>query len=139
MISYKKSIESYSDIIDLPYAKSKAHSHMTPLERAAQFAPFAALVGHSDEIKEEARVTSKEIILTEEETAQLNLMLLEIANSPKDKCYALTYFVPDEKKDGGSYVTKKGFIKKLDEFEEKIILSNGEEIKMKRLISIKSL
>lgn len=46
----------YGDIIDLPHWESPTHPRMSPRERAAQFAPYAALVGYGDLVKEEARL-----------------------------------------------------------------------------------
>ena len=45
----------YADIIDLPHHVSKRHPQMSMWNRAAQFAPFAALTGYEDAIKDTAK------------------------------------------------------------------------------------
>ena len=105
------------------------------MDRAAQFAPFAALTGHSDAIKETARLTMGKLILSEEEKLRLNEMLV-FALKNNDREFSFLYFSPDEKKQGGKYITSTGRVKKIDEETKSIVLSNKTEIKLDDIIEI---
>ena len=94
---------SYDDIINLPHPVSKNHPQMPLRDRAAQFAPFAALTGHDAAIKETARLTDERLELREEVIAQLNEKINIIRNNIGiEQNVSITYFIPDEKKAGGS-------------------------------------
>ena len=96
---------SYEDIINLPHPVSKNHPQMPLRDRAAQFAPFAALTGHDAAIKETARLTDERLELSEEVIAQLNEKINIIRNNIGiEQNVSITYFIPDAKKAGGSYV-----------------------------------
>ena len=96
----------YDDIIDLPHPTSRKHPRMSLHDRAAQFAPFAALTGHEAAIKETARLTDRKAELSDEMIAELNDQINIIRdNIGTDQIIAVTYFVPDEKKSGGEYMT----------------------------------
>ena len=100
---------SYEDIINLPHPVSKNHPQMSLRDRAAQFAPFAALTGHDAAIKEAVRLTDERLELSEEVIAQLNEKINIIRNNIGiEQNVSITYFVPDAKKAGGSYVTYSG-------------------------------
>jgi hypothetical protein len=118
--------EIYGDIINLPHHKSKKHPPMLMIDRAAQFAPFAALTGHADAIKEEGRYTSEFIQLTDEQKNELDEKLKFIIEN--DLTATITYFIPDDKKSGGEYVTQEGKIKKIKFDQREILLSNGGSI-----------
>lgn len=119
----------YDDIIDLPHHVSATRPQMSRLDRAAQFAPFAALTGYGAAIKEKARLTDERVELGEYELMELNAgihMLMErIDEHPQVE---ITYFKPDERKDGGAYLTVKSRAKRLNEYERFILLENGTEI-----------
>ena len=91
---------AYDDIIDLPHPTSVRHPRMPMADRAAQFSPFAALVGHGAAIRETARLTDRKIELTEEEKAVLDDKLCLLLDTGGEAVF--TYFLPDEKKDGGA-------------------------------------
>lgn len=117
-------VKRYADIIDLPYAKSKQH-RMSLSDRAAQFAPFAALSGYDDMIQEEARLTDSRIALSEEELDNLNEQLLKIVSAlsnGKHPIISVCYFQPDNIKDGGSYVTITGRVINLNRVEQTLTL-----------------
>ena len=106
-------MSEYDDIIDLPHPQSKTRRHMPISDRAAQFASFAALTGHSAAIRETARLTDRKLELSEDAAEELNRTLqrlIEIAN-PK---LSVTYFVPDERKQGGAYVTETVVLKRIE-------------------------
>jgi hypothetical protein len=110
---------------------------MSNLDRAAQFAPFAALTGHEEAVKETARLTVKKLELDEQAKQILNRKLRIIAERIEDMPRInIRYFVPDDKKEGGRYVTADGRAKKLDEFEKVLIMADGKEIPIEDIIEI---
>ena len=131
--------DKYSHIIDLPHHVSKVRPQMTMYQRAAQFAPFAALTGHSAAIRETARLTDKEIELSESECDILNQKIKELlAHLDEHPHASITYFIPDPHKEGGKYTTHSGTIKSWDEYEQKITFDDGTQIKTNEIIDIKS-
>lgn len=114
----------YEDIVNLPHHVSDTHAPMPMEKRAAQFAPFAALTGYEDAVEETARLTDEKIMLSETEIDELNRRIRD-AISEKRRI-TIRYFVPDEKKSGGSYETVSGRIKKTESGE--IVLENGLRI-----------
>lgn len=127
--------EKYADIIDLPHQKSVKRPHMPVEDRAAQFSPFAALIGYEDAVKETARLTDERIELDEYSKEELNRKLNEIKDD-LTKQVSITYFVPDERKEGGIYVTASGCIKKFKEQEMMIVMGDGTEIPIFEIIEI---
>ena len=127
----------YDDIINLPHHISKTHPRLSMEQRAAQFAPFAALTGYGDSIKETARLTDNRIELNEEEKENINIKLQElkskISTMPQ---VTITYFVPDVKKAGGEYITKMNRLKKIDEYKKTIILDDKTIIPINEVIEI---
>jgi len=128
--------EDYSDIINLPHHQSKTRPHMTNYNRAAQFAPFAALTGHSEAIDETARLTDSKIELDEYQKAELNDKLLLLVNSENKEDVFITYFVPDDKKSGGAYITKMGIVAKIREYEKDVVFEDGTEVPIDDIIAI---
>ncbi|SCZ81656.1 hypothetical protein [Pseudobutyrivibrio xylanivorans] len=115
----------YSDIIDMPHHQSKTHPHMSLYDRAAQFAPFAALTGYEDMVNEEARITDSEISIEDSVRDVISQKLNLISEAIKNGVYpsvSITYFVPDASKDGGKYITVNERIKKIDSVGNQIIL-----------------
>lgn len=132
-------VGKYDDIINLPHHVSKRYSQMSIKERAAQFAPFAALVGYEDAVEETARLTDKRIELDEEAKNILDMKLQMLKDQMKVQIYpnvTIMYFVPDLKKDGGKYIQISGVIKKVDEIRQLIILDDKTEIPINEVISI---
>ena len=125
---------TYDDIINLPHPTSARHPRMPIADRAAIFSPFAALVGHGAAIEETARLTDQRIELTEEEKALLDEKLRLLAET--GGVGAFTWFLPDERKDGGAYVTNLGTVKKIDPLEGRIILTNRTVIPIKDILEI---
>ena len=125
----------YDDIIDLPRPKSK-HEPMPMSDRAAQFSPFAALTGYGDAIDETARLTDHRIELSEEERAELDYkqQYLSTLDSPT---VTVTYFVPDERKSGGAYVTHTGVLKRVDEVERMVVFKDGLRVPLDEVMDIK--
>lgn len=119
----------YDDIIDLPHHVSKTHKHMSNLDRAAQFAPFAALSGHEDAIIETARRTNEKLILDESELELLDRKIQIIEENLESKqLIKIMYFQPDHKKNGGSYISIEGVVKKIDEIENLLVMDSLQKI-----------
>ncbi|HJI46997.1 MAG TPA: YolD-like family protein [Oscillospiraceae bacterium] len=128
----------YDDIINLPHHVSAKRPQMSRSARAAQFAPFAALVGLDDEMEETARLTDAKPELEEAEKEKINRVLLEIRNNPqKETAVKLTFFRPDGRKDGGAIITRPCTVRRIDEIERKLILSDRSEIEFDNILSIK--
>ena len=124
---------NYDDIIDLPHPTSERHPRMPMANRAAQFSPFAALTGYDDAVKETARLTDGKIDLTEEEKSILDAKLQRL--TPGESA-AITYFQPDAKKQGGSYVTASGEVKRIDSAACEIVLMDGRRIPIDNILEV---
>ena len=131
----------YDDIIDLPYKKSKRHAHMSMHDRAAQFAPFAALTGYAEAVEETARFTEAKIELAEDRIAEINEVLTKLKKTldkPLGKVEVeLDFFVQDKLKQGGKYLLYKGTVDKLDEHEKRLRLGTGIWINIEDIFDIK--
>lgn len=132
-------IEKYKNIINLPHHVSKKHPQMSLYERSAQFAPFSALTGYEDIIREEGRLTDNQIEINEEKRAildyKLNSLIKRIDEKPN---VYITYFVPDELKSGGKYITVNVQIKKIDLLEHVILAEDGTYIPASNIIDMQS-
>lgn len=127
----KKDIHNYDDIINMPRHISSKHPQMKIIDRAAQFAPFAALTGHKESINEASRITDSKKELDENQKEILNNKLNYILlNLDKLLEIKITYFQADLKKSGGKYVTVLASIKKIDEYSKVLVLNNGKKIKI---------
>lgn len=129
-------MNKYDDIICLPHHISKYYPRMSLEQRSAQFAPFDALEGYSDEVKETERLTSKRIILDEEAKEIINSKLNIIKNF-SDIEVTITYFVKDDKKEGGCYKNKNGYVKKIDIYNQVIVMLDNTKIPINEIIDIK--
>ena len=129
-------MSKYDDIISLPHHVSKYYPRMTLEQRSAQFAPYDALEGYSDGVRETERITDKKIILDEEKKEILNSKL-NIIKSSSDIEVTITYFVKDMKKDGGCYKNKTGFVKKIDIYNQQIVMTDNTKISINEIIDIK--
>jgi len=127
----------YEDIVNLPPHISKKHPQPTMLERAARFAPFAAITGYEEMVLEEARVTEERIELDEGTLAMLNEKLNIIHDSlDSEPVVQITYFEPDKKKSGGAYISVTGTVKRIDEYERLVIMSDGKKIRIDEIFGL---
>lgn len=127
----------YEDIINLPHHVSKTRPQMPMSDRAAQFAPFAALTGYDSAIKETGRLTDKRIELDEEALTALSMKLQFLMDAiDEEPEVEITYFKPDERKAGGSYLKITGIVKKLDEYERVLVLISGQKIKLDDIMDV---
>ena len=127
----------YDKIMGLPHHVSKTRPQMPMSDRAAQFAPFAALTGYDAAIKETGRLTDERIELDVEALSALDMkyqILMEALDEAPE--VTITYFQPDERKAGGKYVSAVGTVKKIDDFERRITMRDGTRIPMDDVLSI---
>ena len=129
----------YDDIIHLPHHVSPTRPHMSMIDRAAQFSPFAALSGYDDAVKETARLTDNLVELSDDSRAVLDMkqqiLVDAIADHPE---ISVTYFVQDKKKAGGAYVTTTGKVKRIDEYERVLILMDGTRVPLNDILELVS-
>ncbi|MEA4912552.1 MAG: hypothetical protein VB092_08105 [Oscillospiraceae bacterium] len=129
--------DKYDDIINLPHHQSATRPRMSMRDRAAQFSPFAALTGYGDAVKETARLTGERIELddTEKEAISDRLQIIaeHISEHPE---ISVTYFLPDERKAGGEYVTVTGSVKKIDEYERVVVMADGYKLPIDEIADV---
>ena len=127
----------YDDIISLPHHRSTTHPPLSAQQRAAQFAPFAALSGYEDMLDESTRTTDAYVAPDEYETETINRTLCALQRIISRKpAVRLTCFVPDKRKSGGSYVAKDGNVKRIDETNKLLILTDGTQIPFANLMEL---
>lgn len=136
----------YDDIIGLPHPISQKHPQMPLRDRAAQFSPFAALTGYEDAVDETARLTDQRIELAEDARAALDAQLAGLAARLASAAAAaahplisVTYFVPDAAKAGGAYLTELCTVKRLDEAESCLLLSDGRRIPLQDILQLEEI
>ncbi len=131
--------DRYAAIRSLPHHESRKHPRMPMEDRAAQFAPFAALTGYDAVIREAERTTDERISQDEELTqlvgVRLRVLQTHLRDAPE---VSLTYFEPDGKKAGGAYRTRTGQLRKIDEYERTLILYDGTKIPLENILNIES-
>lgn len=129
----------YDDMINMPHHVSRGRAHMPVSDRAAQFAPFAALTGYDKTIDEAGRLTDKKIELDEAQKSIINEKLQEvIGNIQLQPPVCVTYFIPDERKTGGSYCTIHERLKKVDEFKRLLIMNDGSRIPIDDIVEFEN-
>lgn len=137
-----KLIERYSDIIDLPHHQSSHRPHMTIHNRAAQFAPFAALTGYATLVRNTSDILllDKLIDLADDWKTILDHNLQAILENPtSNQRVRITHFDEQATELGGAYVEYEGNIKKLKEFPSKIVFLDGTEINIENIIDMQIL
>ena len=127
--------DNYNDIINIKHYEPKNHKRMSNYQRAAQFAPFAALTGYDEIVKETGRTTDKKIELSEEEQQELNNKINEIIYENK-KEVTITYFVKDKTKQGGKYLTEEKEIKEINNIGKYIKFKDNTIIPLEDVLNI---
>ena len=131
-------MKDYSKIINLPHHQSATRKRMSNYDRAAQFAPFATLTGHDEAIKETARLTDDYMEMGEDRLGELSAKIqLLIDNLSEQSEITVVYFIPDERKSGGSYAEKTGVVRIIDEYERKLVFYDGDKILVDRVTDFK--
>mgnify|MGYP004453869129 FL=1 len=129
--------KKYAAIAGVPHHVSRVHPQMSMEDRAAQFSPFAALTGYGDVILETQRLTDEKVELDEEALALLNekyqMLMRRMDEQP---VVQITYFQPDERKEGGAYVTVTGVVRRVDDVMRKITMQDGNEIEMEKILNV---
>ena len=131
--------DHYDDIIDLPHHVSTTRPQMPMSDRAAQFSPFAALTGYDAAIKETGRLTDAHVELDEDELKRLDAKFQILADHLHDGAeVTITYFKPDERKEGGAYLTITESIKKVNSFDRLLTMQDGTCIHMDQIVGLES-
>ena len=129
----------YEDIVNLPPHISKKHQQPTMMDRAARFAPFAAITCYEEMVLEEARITEERIDLDEGTLSILNEKLNMIQEFiDEEPEVTITYFEPDKKKSGGAYIDITGTVKRIDEYECLVIMTDGKKIRVEDIYGLES-
>lgn len=136
-MSLYSSKHKYDDMLTLSRPVSEKHIPMPRPDRAAQFSSFAALTGYEEAVGETARITDSRLEVDEDRASELNDKL----NILRDKLcerpeIAVTYFVPDNKKSGGKYITLRGNARAIDEYERTVIFTGGGRIPIDDIFSL---
>lgn len=127
----------YDDILNLPHHVSNTRPHISMHDRAAQFSPFAALTGYDDTVKETARLTDEKLELTADRINDLNQKIAFLKEHADERPeITVEYFIPDEKKSGGKYVTLLGKFRRIDEYNHNMVFTSGEEIPLNDIFEI---
>ena len=128
----------YDNIIDLPHPTSKKHPRMSMEERAAQFAPFAALTGFGGVIRETGRLTDRRVELGESDRAELERTLNFLDSQEEEHpAVQVAYFLPDARKEGGAYVTVTGRLKRIDQVEGVLLLQEGVRVPIRDIREVR--
>lgn len=129
--------DKYDSIINLPHHVSPTHPPMQMETRAAQFAPFAALTGHSDALNEMTRLTSRIIDLTDDERYELSRRIGRLGEiAGRQPIVTVTYFEPDETKRGGRYRNFTGVLKRVDDSNRQLVFTSGKHIDITAIVNI---
>lgn len=130
-------MRNYDDIINLSRPQYHDLPPMSIHDRAAQFSPFAALVGYDAAIEETARLTDSRREMEEDEINELNRQLSELNKRLSERPrIRVTYFIRDRKKEGGRYASKVGNARTIDQAENRIIFTDGESVPVKDMYSV---
>ncbi len=130
-------MRNYDDIKHLSRPQYPDLPPMSIHDRAAQFSPFAALVGYEDAVEETARLTDSRREMEQDEINELNRQLQELAEKLSERPkIRVTYFIRDKKKEGGRYSSKIGNARTIDQAENRIVFTDGESVKIKDMYSV---
>lgn len=129
--------EKYKNIINMPHHVSGVRRRMSAYERAAQFAPFAALSGFEGAVAEEGRLTAVRIEPGAYEADRINEAIRAVSESEEGAYVSVTYFVADKSKSGGEYRTLTERVLKIDEYERALVLPDGKKIPIDDIFDMK--
>ena len=131
--------KKYEDMVYMPHHVSLRHPHMSRRNRAAQFAPFAAMTGHDEAIGEVARYVEEKIELDDNQKELVDNKLRAILNSTEPKKTSIIYFEKDKRKKGGRYLIVRGCVKKFDEQTREVIINDNINISIEDIYDINHL
>lgn len=133
----QKERHKYDVILHLPHHISSVHPPIPGSARAAQFAPFLALTGHDAAVREAARLTAGKVELDENVKEELNRKLQMLQKKTGEHpLVKVTYFIPDPKKQGGSYEHFSGYLKKIEVYSRNLIFMDNKEISIDSLTEL---
>lgn len=127
----------YDDILNMSHHVSSIRPHMSMHDRAAKFSPFAALTGYDDTVRETSRLTDEKQELTADKITDLNQKIAFLKEHAEERPeITVEYFIPDEKKAGGKYVTLSGNFRRIDKYNHNMVFTSGEEIPLNDIFEI---
>lgn len=127
----------YDDILNLPHHVSSTRPRMSMHDRAAQFSPFSALTGYDDTVRETARLTDEKLEFTADRVNDLNQKITFLKEHAKKRPQiTVEYFIPDEKKAGGKYITLSSKFRRIDDYNHNMVFASGEEIPLNDIFEI---
>ena len=127
----------YEDMLNLPHPQPRGRAPMSLIDRAAQFSPFAALTGYEETIEETARLTEAPVELDTGSVGELDEALRAIQSRIESRPeVTVRYFCPDSRKQGGSYVTIRDRVRKIDPVFQMLHLCGGQELPFSRIVWI---
>ena len=130
-------MENYDDILNTPWPQPGPRARMSIEDRAAQFAPFAALTGYEAVLRETVRLTQQPVFLTEERLDELNAQLRRAEEQAAQRpMLTMTVYYEDSTKAGGRFETVAGRLKKIDRYREGLVLTDGREIPFFRICDL---
>lgn len=130
-------MKNYESIINLKHFEPKYHKRMTTYNRSAQFAPFAALTGYNESVKETARLTDNKIELNDDLKFFINMKLQLLEEHIKDKPNVkVLYFEKDKRKSGGKYIQYEGYLKRIDKIEKELIFIDKHKVNFDFILDI---
>ena len=131
-------MNGYEDILNLSRPQYPDHPPMSIHDRAAQFSPFAALVGYDDAVAETARLTDRRREISEEELRELNEAVASLSECIATRpLVTVDYFIPDARKDGGRYESKTGNLRTIDTYHREVVFVDGEKISLDLMYAIR--
>ena len=131
-------MNGYEDIMNLRRPQYPDHPPMPIHDRAAQFSPFAALVGYDDAVAETARLTDRRREISEEELRELNEAVASLSECIATRpLVTVDYFIPDARKEGGRYESKTGNLRTIDTYHREVVFTDGEKISLDLMYAIK--
>ena len=131
-------MNGYEDILNLSRPQYPDHPPMSIHDRAAQFSPFAALVGYDDAVAETARLTDRRREISEEELRELNEAIASLSECIATRpLVTVDYFVPDARKEGGRYESKTGNLRTIDTYHREVVFVDGEKISLDLMYAIR--
>lgn len=126
------------EIINLPHHVSTVHAPMPMADRAAQFSPFSALAGYEEAIEETGRLTEGKVYLAKDARELLDEKLRMLQGRTGERFQvSITFFQPDQRKEGGKYTTVTGFVKRIDEYERVVVMEDGRRIAVDEILEIR--
>lgn len=135
----KENSNPYNDIIHLPAHISKKHTPMSRINRAAQFAPFAALTGYDDKVREEGRLTDSRYELDDDRQDRLNNIIAILKETNENPLIEIVYFCADKLKSGGEYITITGSFRRIEEETLTLIFTDKRRIPLLDIYDIRFL